>query len=424
MRHRKFLTCDGTDSFLSEERRLIPDSNLRLLLGVGGGISAYKCAELVRRARERGFEVQVIMTAAAEHFVGAATFQALSGRAVRNSLWDPAAEAAMGHIELARWATQLLIAPATADLIARLHAGIADDLLTTVCLASAAPVYLAPAMNQQMWMHASVQDNIAALKHRGVHVLGPASGDQACGDVGAGRMWEASQILDVIGSKATMQLRGLRIVVSAGPTYEDLDPVRFLGNRSSGKMGFAIAAAALAAGAQVDLIAGPVHLETPLGSRRVDVRSAAQMREAVLQACVGADAYIGTAAVADYRPATRAPGKIKKGPATWAVELIRNPDIITEVAAMSPRPLMVGFAAETDDVLAYARGKLHAKGLDLVVANRVGPGVAFDCDDNALTVLDAAGDTDLGHGSKRALADRLMILVADRIKSKSAAASP
>ena len=396
---------------------------MHLLLGVGGGVSAYKAADLVRRARERGAEVRVVMTEAAAHFVGAATFQALSGQPVRNSLWDAAAEAAMGHIELARWATQILIAPATADLIARLRAGSGDDLLTTLCLASSAPLALAPAMNQQMWAHASVQENLAVLRARGARVLGPGSGDQACGDVGMGRMWEASQMLDALVRRHSSRLAGHRFVVSAGPTFEDLDPVRFLGNRSSGKMGFAIAAAAAAAGAKVDLIAGPVHLTTPEGCLRSDVRSAAQMRTAVLGVIAGADVYIGTAAVADYRPAVRAECKLKKGPATWTVELLRNPDIISEVAALPQRPLIVGFAAETDDVLSYARGKLNAKGLDLVVANRVGPGIAFDCEDNALTVLDAAGDTDLGHGSKSELAERLIELIAARLEAAKAKAS-
>lgn len=396
---------------------------MHLLLGVGGGVSAYKAADLVRRARERGAEVRVVMTEAAAHFVGAATFQALSGQPVRNSLWDAAAEAAMGHIELARWATQILIAPATADLIARLRAGSGDDLLTTLCLASSAPLALAPAMNQQMWAHASVQENLAVLRARGARVLGPGSGDQACGDVGMGRMWEASQMLDALVRRHSSRLAGHRFVVSAGPTFEDLDPVRFLGNRSSGKMGFAIAAAAAAAGAKVDLIAGPVHLTTPEGCLRSDVRSAAQMRTAVLGVIAGADVYIGTAAVADYRPAVRAECKLKKGPATWNVELLRNPDIISEVAALPQRPLIVGFAAETDDVLSYARGKLNAKGLDLVVANRVGPGIAFDCEDNALTVLDAAGDTDLGHGSKSELAERLIELIAARLEAAKAKAS-
>ena len=392
---------------------------MRLLLGVGAGIAAYKSAELVRRARERGADVQVVMTESAQHFVGTATFQALSGRPVRTTLWDPAAEAAMGHIELARWATQILVAPATADLIARLRGGVADDLLTTVCLASAAPLALAPAMNAQMWAHPAVQENVSVLATRGVRMLGPGSGSQACGEVGAGRMWEPGEILDALAVPASRLLAGRRVVVSAGPTFEDLDPVRFIGNRSSGKMGFAVAAAAAAAGAQVQLIAGPVPLCTPPGCARTDVRSALEMRAAVLAQAAGADVYIGAAAVADYRPAQAAEHKIKKGADTACLELVRNPDIIAELAAGARPRLVVGFAAETRDVLDYARAKLKAKGLDLIVANRVGPDAAFDRDDNTLTVVSAEGTSDLGSGSKRALAARLVELVAARLAGAS-----
>ncbi len=388
---------------------------MRLLLGVGAGIAAYKCAELVRRARERGAEVQVVATESALHFVGAATFQALSGRPVRSSLWDPAAEAAMGHIELARWATQILLAPATADLISRLRAGAADDLLTTVCLASAAPLAIAPAMNAQMWAHPALQENLACLAQRGVRVLGPAHGSQACGEVGAGRMLEPLDLLEALALPPSSLLQGCRVVVSAGPTYEDLDPVRFLGNRSSGKMGFAIAAAAVAAGAEVHLIAGPVHLATPVGCQRTNVRSALQMREAVLAAAAGADVYIGAAAVADYRPASPAEHKIKKGGECGTLQLVRNPDIIAELAAAARPRLLVGFAAETRDVVGYAQAKLVAKGLDLIVANRVGPDAAFDREDNALTVLSRDEVMELGSGSKRQLAAQLVGLIAARL---------
>jgi phosphopantothenoylcysteine decarboxylase/phosphopantothenate--cysteine ligase len=388
---------------------------MRLLLGVGAGIAAYKCAELVRRARERGAEVQVVMTASALHFVGAATFQALSGRPVRASLWDESAEAAMGHIELARWATQILVAPATADLIARLRAGLAGDLLTTVCLASSAPLALAPAMNAQMWAHPAVQDNIAALQQRAVRVLGPGHGSQACGDVGAGRMLEAAELLDALMLPANGELRGRRVVVSAGPTFEDLDPVRFIGNRSSGKMGFALAAAAREAGATVTLIAGPVHLPTPPGCQRIDVRSALEMRDAVFAAAAGADIYVGAAAVADYRPLAAQTHKIKKSGEAMTLQLVRNPDIIAELGA-GPRPrLLVGFAAETRELLSYAQAKLAAKGLDLIVANRVGPDAAFDREDNALTLISAESVIDLGSGSKRQLAQRLIELFALRL---------
>lgn len=394
----------------------MPDlSSMRLLLGVGAGIAAYKCADLVRRARERGAQVQVVATESALHFVGAATFQALSGRPVRSSLWDEAAEAAMGHIELARWATQILVAPATADLIARLRAGSADDLLTTVCLASAAPLAIAPAMNAQMWAHPALQDNLACLVQRGVCVLGPAHGSQACGDVGSGRMLEPLELLDALSLPSSTLLQGRRVVVSAGPTFEDLDPVRFLGNRSSGKMGFAIAAAARAAGAEVQLIAGPVHLATPFGCQRTNVRSALQMREAVLAAAPAADIYVGAAAVADYRPACAAEHKIKKGAESMTLSLVRNPDIIAELGAGIRPRLLVGFAAETRDVIAYAQAKRAAKGLDLIVANQVGPDAAFDREDNALTVISADAVIELGSGSKRQLAARLVELMAARL---------
>jgi phosphopantothenoylcysteine decarboxylase/phosphopantothenate--cysteine ligase len=395
-------------------------SSMRLLLGVGGGIAAYKCAELVRRARERGAEVQVVATPAALKFVGAATFQALSGRAVRSSLWDESAEAAMGHIELARWATQILVAPATADLIARLRAGLADDLLATVCLASPAPVAVAPAMNAQMWAHPATRDNLAVLEQRGIRVLGPAHGSQACGDVGAGRMLEAAELLDALTPAATALLRGRRVVVSAGPTFEDIDPVRFVGNRSSGKMGFAIAAAAQQAGADVTLIAGPVHLATPPGCRRIDVRSALQMRDAVLAEAAGVDLYVGAAAVADYRPATSEAHKIKKSAESMSLQLVRNPDIIAELGAGARPRLLVGFAAETREVLAYAQAKLAAKGLDLIVANRVGPDAAFDREDNAVTVISSDASLDLGNGSKRQLAQRLVELFAQRLGGEGA----
>src|SRR3569623_1521340 len=286
----------------------------RILLGVSAGIAAYKSCELVRRLREQGAEVRVAMTEAATHFVGTATFQALSGQPVRTSLWDESAEAAMGHSELARWAERGLIAPASADILARLAHGQADDLLTTLCLASAAPLYVAPAMNQQMWAHPAVQANLATLRSRGVAVLGPAEGEQVCGDIGSGRMLEPGELRDALtASFGSGALAGLRVGVSAGPTYEDIDPVRFIGNRSSGRMGFAVAEAAAATGARVTLVAGPVSLPTPPGvARRGDVRSAAQMREAVLGAAISADVYVGAAAVGDYRPAQVAERKLKK----------------------------------------------------------------------------------------------------------------
>jgi len=393
----------------------------RVLLGVSGGIAAYKSADLVRRLREAGAEVRVVMTAGASHFVGAATFQALSGHPVRDSLWDAAAEAAMGHIELARWATRILIAPASADLLSRLAAGAADDLLTTLCLASDAPVAVAPAMNRVMWANPATAANLATLRARGVAVHGPGEGDQACGEVGAGRMLEPTELVAALAAAVLPQrLTGRRIVVSAGPTYEDLDPVRFIGNRSSGRMGFAVAAAAVAMGAQVELVAGPVALATPAGVRRVDVRSAAQMREAVL-AALPADAYIGAAAVADYAPAAAQPHKLKKTAGELSIELVRTPDILAEVAAHPRRPrCVVGFAAETQDLEKYARGKLEAKNLDLIAANDVGrPGRGFDSERNALVVLSRDGRTEIPEAGKAQVAAALLALVADRLGDKA-----
>jgi phosphopantothenoylcysteine decarboxylase/phosphopantothenate--cysteine ligase len=394
----------------------------RVLLGVSGGIAAYKAADLVRRLRDAGAEVRVVMTEGARQFVGATTFQALSGNAVRDSLWDAAAEAAMGHIELARWATRVLVAPASADVLARLAAGSAGDLLGTVCLATAAPLAVAPAMNRQMWAHPATQANLATLRARGVAVYGPAEGDQACGEVGPGRMLEPMQLVEALSAAVLPpRLAGRRVVVSAGPTYEDLDPVRFLGNRSSGRMGFAIAAAAAAMGAQVELVAGPVSLATPAGVRRTDVRRAAQMREAVL-AALPADVYIGAAAVADYAPAQVQAQKIKKsGAGTLTLELVRTPDILAEVAAHAQRPLcVVGFAAETNDLEAYARGKLEAKKLDLVAANDVSrAGCGFDSERNALAVFSRDARTDIGEDSKARVAAALLAIIADRLEAKA-----
>jgi phosphopantothenoylcysteine decarboxylase/phosphopantothenate--cysteine ligase len=393
------------------ERVALPMAGQRLLLGVSGGIAAYKAAELVRRLREQGAEVRVVMTEAAQQFVGATTFQALSGHPVRTTLWDAAAEAAMGHIELARWATRVLIAPASADVLARLAAGLAGDLLGTLCLATEAPLAVAPAMNRQMWAHPATRANLATLQARGVHVLGPGSGEQACGEVGEGRMWEPSQIVAaLLASSAATDLAGWHLVVSAGPTYEDLDPVRFLGNRSSGRMGFAIAGAAARRGARVVLVAGPVKLPTPPGVQRVDVRSAAQMQAAVMAALGDDSVYIGTAAVADYTPAAVAPGKIKKAGEALDIRLVRTPDILAGVAARQPRPrAVVGFAAETDDVIAYARGKLQAKGLDWIAANRVGEsGTGFDAEENALTLIGRTATHELPRAPKTVLAEQLL----------------
>ena len=392
----------------------------RILLGVSGGIAAYKSCELVRRLGDLDAEVRVVMTENAAHFVSATTFQALSGQPVRSSLWDAEAEAAMGHIELARWAERIVIAPASADLIARLAHGMANDLLTTVCLASAAPLYVAPAMNQQMWAHPAVQANVETLRQRGVHILGPASGDQACGDIGSGRMLEPLELrAAIVGSFGNEVLRGLKVVVSAGPTYEDIDPVRFIGNRSSGRMGFAVAEAAAQAGAEVTLVAGPVSMATPPGiARRIDVRSAEQMRDAVVGASNGAHIYIAAAAVGDYRPAEVAEQKLKKHDGQpMELRLAENPDILATLAAQTVRPFLVGFAAETHDVERYAQDKLKRKGLDMIAANQVGGGLGFEAADNALTLYGPEGAIELPRASKTELARQLVAKVAERYRA-------
>jgi phosphopantothenoylcysteine decarboxylase / phosphopantothenate---cysteine ligase len=392
----------------------------RILLGVSGGIAAYKSCELVRRLRDLDAQVRVVMTERATHFVSPTTFQALSGQSVRVSLWDEQAEAAMGHIELARWAERILIAPASADLLARLAHGLADDLLTTLCLASAAPLYLAPAMNQQMWAHPAVQANIETLRQRGAHLLGPAAGEQACGDIGSGRMLEPHELRDaMVASFGDGSLAGLNVVVSAGPTYEDIDPVRFIGNRSSGQMGFAVAQAAALAGARVTLVAGPVSLATPAGvAQRIDVRSAAQMHAAVLDAAAQADIYIGAAAVGDYRPHEVSTHKLKKHDgAGLSLQLSENPDILASLSAKTVHPFLVGFAAETHDVASSAQGKLRRKGLDMIAANQVGGGLGFEAADNALTLYWADGALELPRASKPVLAQQLIAQVAERYRS-------
>ena len=394
---------------------------VRILLGVTGGIAAYKSPDLVRRLRERGAEVQVVMTAGAGRFVTALSLQAVSGRPVRKTLWDEAAEAAMGHIELARWADAVLVAPATADFLARLAHGRADDLLTTLCLATTAPVHLAPAMNQQMWANAATVANVALLKDRGVRILGPGEGSQACGETGTGRMLEPEDLTLLVLSRlaADRVLEGLKVVVSAGPTQERLDPVRFISNRSSGKMGFAVAEAARDAGARVVLVSGPVNLDVPPGLEFVAVESARQMRDAVHQALPGADIYIGAAAVADYQASTVAMQKIKKTSERLTLELVRAPDILASVGALAgDRPFVVGFAAETENLEENARAKLTHKGVDMIAANRVGDALAFDRDDNSLLVLWAGGREEIPTCGKPELARRLVALIA-RVRAAS-----
>jgi phosphopantothenoylcysteine decarboxylase/phosphopantothenate--cysteine ligase len=387
----------------------------RILLGVTGGIAAYKAAELVRRLRERGAEVQVVMTAAAREFVGPLTFQALSGRPVRTDLWDSAAEAAMGHIELARWAEAVLVAPASADFLARLAEGRADDLLATLCLATAAPIAVAPAMNRLMWANAATAANVERLRQRGVQVFGPGDGAQACGEVGEGRMLEPPELADRLAGllPAVGPLSGRRVLITAGPTRERIDPVRFISNRSSGKMGFAVAQAAREAGAEVVLVSGPVWLATPPGVRRIDVESAEGMLEAVQAEVAGADIFIATAAVADYRPAHPSGQKIKKTNERLQLEMERTIDVLATVAARAQRPFVVGFAAETESVEHYARAKLLKKNLDLIAANEVSHTKGFDCEDNHLIVLSRTTRQDLGSGPKPVLARELIRLIGE-----------
>ena len=385
-----------------------------ILLGVTGGIAAYKSPDLVRRLRERGAEVQVVMTAGAREFVTATTFQAVSGRTVRHDLWDAAAEAAMGHIELARWADAVLIAPASADFLARLATGQADDLLATLCLATEAPVAVAPAMNHVMWAHAATRANIATLVQRGVQVFGPGAGDQACGETGNGRMLEPTDLAERVAAllPGSGALQGRRVVVTAGPTRERIDPVRFVSNRSSGRMGFAVAQAAREAGATVVLVSGPVGLLTPAGVVRVNVESAAEMLAAVLRELPGTDIFISTAAVADYRPAQAAEQKIKKTAPTMELSMERTTDVLATVAARADRPFVVGFAAETEAVEQNARSKLMKKNLDMIAANEVGHDKAFDCEENELIVLGRNGRHQLPRADKVTLARGFMALVA------------
>jgi phosphopantothenoylcysteine decarboxylase/phosphopantothenate--cysteine ligase len=389
----------------------------RILLGVTGGIAAYKSPDLVRRLIERGAEVQVVMTASAQRFVSPMSFQAVSGRPTRNDLWDGAAEAAMGHIELARWAQLVLIAPASADFIARLAGGRADDLLSTLCVATEAPIMLAPAMNRVMWANKATQANVELLVSRGVRILGPAAGNQACGEVGAGRMWEPVKLAEsVLEPPANAGLlAGLNVVITAGPTRERLDPVRYLTNRSSGKMGFAVAAAAREAGAHVTMVTGPVQLPTPAGITRINVESAREMFAAVHRHIADADVFIAAAAVADFQPASVAKQKIKKQGAPVSIELEPAPDIVKSVADMAKRPFVVGFAAETNDIENNARGKLKRKKLDMIAANEVGDGIAFDCEDNALTVLWPGGKAEVARGPKIDVARELIALIAKRL---------
>ncbi|MBU1308507.1 MAG: bifunctional phosphopantothenoylcysteine decarboxylase/phosphopantothenate--cysteine ligase CoaBC [Gammaproteobacteria bacterium] len=388
-------------------------ANKRILLGVSGGIAAYKSADLVRRLKERGAQVRVILTDAAQHFITPLTLQALSGNPVSSSLLDPAAEAAMGHIELAKWADMVLIAPASADIIARIAHGLANDLLTTCILATAAPVAVAPAMNQQMYKNIATQQNLARLSSYNFYIYGPGVGDQACGDTGSGRMLEPLELVSALEKHflAEQQLNNIKITITAGPTREAIDPVRYISNHSSGKMGFALAAAAAAMGAEVTLISGPVQLATPAGVKRLDVTTAQQMHDAALAQAVQSDIFIGCAAVADYRVANVADEKMKKqGDSALELKLVQNPDIIASVAALSTkRPFTVGFAAETQNVLQYAKDKLARKKLDLICANDVSKAEhGFNSDNNAVTLLWHSGELALPAQAKASLAKAIL----------------
>ncbi len=395
----------------------------RIILGITGGIAAYKSIELCRRLQQEGAEIQVVMTPSAQAFVTPLTLQAICGNPVRTTLFDEAAEAAMGHIELARWAEQLVIAPASADFMARLAMGMANDLLSTLCLATPAPIILAPAMNQQMWRNPATQHNKHVLEERGIHLLGPAYGDQACGDVGPGRMLEPEEIVKQLSGihqahdNSEQILKGQSWLITAGPTCEALDPVRFLTNRSSGKMGYAIAQQAVNLGAKVTLVSGPVHLESPHNVERISVETADQMLNAVMSHVDKTDIFVACAAVSDYRPQNLQDQKIKKDNDELSLTLVKNPDILQTVSTLNDRPLCVGFAAETQQVEAYALDKLKRKNLDVICANQVGEkGTGFDANDNALTLLFKNGDkVSLEKTSKYHLAYQLITEISQRL---------
>jgi phosphopantothenoylcysteine decarboxylase/phosphopantothenate--cysteine ligase len=387
----------------------------RILLGVSGGIAAYKAAELLRLLQQAGHEVRVVMTRAAMEFVRPLTFQALSGKPVHSDLLDPNAEAAMGHIELARWAERILIAPASADVIARLAHGQADDLLAAVCLASEAPVAIAPAMNRAMWAHAATAENIQLLQRRGVQVWGPDEGVQACGEVGPGRMLEPAELAQRMQRwLAPGVLQGVRILVTSGPTHEPLDPVRYLGNRSSGRMGHAVATAAAEAGAHVTLVSGPVALPEPAGMQEVlPVKTAQDMHAACMARASGTDIFIAVAAVADFRPAEVMSHKIKKGDTQdVSLQLVRNPDILADIAALPDAPFTVGFAAETENLAEYAQAKLREKRVQMIAANCVSASAGFEAEDNALTLFSAQGQEEFPRAAKIELARQLIQRIA------------
>ncbi|MFY1026890.1 bifunctional phosphopantothenoylcysteine decarboxylase/phosphopantothenate--cysteine ligase CoaBC [Actinobacillus seminis] len=385
----------------------------RIVVGITGGIAAYKTIELIRLLRKYDAEVRVVLTPAAAEFVTPLTLQAVSGNPVSQSLLDPQAELAMGHIELAKWADALLIAPASADFLARLTVGMANDLLSTVCLATASPILLAPAMNQQMYRQAITQQNLQQLRQRGLHMVGPNAGEQACGDVGFGRMSEPPEIYTALCSLLQPQtdLNNISVVITAGPTQEAIDPVRYISNYSSGKMGFALADAFAKRGAKVTLIAGPVNLATPANVTRINVTSAQEMCQIALQSAVKNAIFIGCAAVADYRMAEVSQQKIKKTGDNdeLTLRLVKNPDIIATVAALTEnRPFVVGFAAETQNIAQYAKHKLSQKNLDLICANDVSNGQVFGQDHNSLHLFWHDGEKSLPSAGKADLATDLV----------------
>ncbi|MCG7872061.1 MAG: bifunctional phosphopantothenoylcysteine decarboxylase/phosphopantothenate--cysteine ligase CoaBC [Candidatus Thiodiazotropha lotti] len=390
--------------------------NKKILLGVTGGIAAYKSAVLLRGLLKEGAEVRVVMTAAARSFVTPLTFQALSGHPVHTELLDPEQESAMDHISLARWADLVLVAPATANFMAKLATGQADDLLTTLCLATTAPISIAPAMNHQMWLNGATQENLEKLCARGVICWGPAEGDQACGENGPGRMVEPELLLQQVQHFFTQgTLSGVRVLMTAGSTREPIDPVRFIGNRSSGKMGFALAQALSEQGAEVTLVSGPATVSPPMGITRIDVEQADEMRREVINRAADADIFIGVAAVADYRPRQVASEKIKKDRELVTLELVKNPDILAEVAGLDGAPFCVGFAAETENVEAYAEAKRQAKGLDLIAANQVATKEGgFESDQNALLLLWQGGREVLPMMSKHQLAKQLVERISEQ----------
>jgi len=396
---------------------------MNIILGITGGIAAYKTPELVRRLRDRGADVQIVMTASAREFVTETALQAVSGRPIRDNLWDKAAEASMSHIELARWADVVLIAPATAEVMARLASGAAGDLLTTLVLATQSPVAIAPAMNHVMWNNPAVQANRALLEERGIAILGPDSGSQACGETGAGRMLEPDELAETVtgpgfadGQPAGV-LAGKTVLITAGPTREPIDPVRYMTNRSSGKMGYALATAALRAGARVMLVSGPVDLPPPRGVEVHDVLSADDMYRTTHELIGEADVFIAAAAVADYRPVSVADKKIKKSGKRMTIEMVRTEDILASVAALPEAPFTVGFAAETDRLNEYAIDKLERKQLDMIVANCVRDGKAFDADENAVEVFWPGGGQAFPLAAKTSLATDLVDLISSRYEA-------